>query len=160
MESIFSFSGMDCDHYSATLAGFYSNNPEVTDVNFGAQDVSYGTEAIAYRDLLINEQGWTISGDIMSDNNCDLLLSSEFPSSSGENRIKIYPNPSSDQIYIAGNPDEIKHVHIFNSIGEDVSSDIPLSRISNDEIKADVSALANGVYHVRTAAQFTRFVKF
>jgi surface protein len=93
--------GMDCDHYSATLVGWTANNPTVTNRNLGASGRSYGTSAVAARETLINERGWTITGDTASGNACDLLLSTgdiDFV-----NQVIVYPNPSSQEFNLKFN---------------------------------------------------------
>ncbi|MGK7391142.1 MAG: BspA family leucine-rich repeat surface protein [Candidatus Cyclobacteriaceae bacterium M2_1C_046] len=87
-------SGMDCDHYSATLVGWQKNNPSVTDKTLGADGSEYGTSAEAARNALINDQGWTIEGDVASGMACDALVSSEFPLVYDHRSILIYPNPA------------------------------------------------------------------
>ena len=57
-------SGMDCLSYSATLKG-WAENPNVP-INrvIGADNLTYGTNAVIHRDFLINDKNWTINGDI------------------------------------------------------------------------------------------------
>jgi len=74
-----SYSGMDCDHYSATLVGWQHNNPTVTGRSLIANNRQYGTGAVTARTILINPidqggQGWTITGDSYSGTACDILL--------------------------------------------------------------------------------------
>ena len=97
------FSGMDCDHYSATLIGWQENNPTLSNVELGAAGLEYGTSAKAARDSLINVQGWTIEGDVESDMPCDELVSSGFPQVNDESHPLIYPNPAQDQIHLPVN---------------------------------------------------------
>ena len=159
MEAFLSLSGIDCDHYSATLAGFRANNPDVTNINFGAEDVHYGNEAIAYRDSLIDLQGWTISGDILSDNDCDLLLSVESLTAPQNNSIHIYPNPTSDKIVIEGNENELKQIRIFNALGREVTTGTPINSSLNNQVSLDLSNLATGIYFIRTSTGSSKIIK-
>ena len=71
--------GMDCDHYSATLIGWQVNNPTVTGRVLNAGGLQYGTIAESARNILINDQGWSISGDSPSGTACDALFTEECP---------------------------------------------------------------------------------
>ena len=62
--NMFDGSGLDCSNYSATLIGWEANTP-VSDVNLGAADRTYGSQATDARAALI-DRGWTISGDILN----------------------------------------------------------------------------------------------
>lgn len=74
MFNMLDFSGMDCDHYSATLIGWQSNNPEVIERKISAQRLKYGTNAVEARNALIQDQQWTISGDAPSGFVCEPCL--------------------------------------------------------------------------------------
>ncbi|MEX0996036.1 MAG: BspA family leucine-rich repeat surface protein [Flavobacteriaceae bacterium] len=112
-------SGMDCDHYSATLVGWAANNPTVTNRNFGASGISYGTSAVNARDILKNERGWTISFDMPSGDACDLLLSTgnvDFG-----NQVIVYPNPSSQEFKLKFNKAYQQiDVEVYNVKGQKV----------------------------------------
>ena len=61
--SMFNNSGLDCANYSATLVGWAANTPaSVTNVTLGALGRSYGSYAVAARDVL-ESRGWIITGD-------------------------------------------------------------------------------------------------
>jgi len=89
-------SGMDCNNYSATLIG-WSNNPVTpSGRNLGAAGRQYGTNAVAARNNLINNKGWTIAGD--GQGSCSSSPASEAfitiwktdnPGTSANNRITI-----------------------------------------------------------------------
>ncbi len=67
-------SGMDCDHYSATLVG-WSNNPVTPNGrSLGAVGLQYGTSAVAARTNLDITKTWTITGDAASGAACAALL--------------------------------------------------------------------------------------
>ncbi len=67
---LFDNSGMDCTNYSNTLIGWETNNPTITNIDIGALNINYGTEAEAARTALINNQGWTFTGDIAAGMDC------------------------------------------------------------------------------------------
>lgn len=62
--------GMDCSSYSTTLKGWAENPNLPTGRTLGATGLTYGTDAAAYRDTLINNFGWTINGDIAGTSAC------------------------------------------------------------------------------------------
>ncbi|NEN24911.1 BspA family leucine-rich repeat surface protein [Cryomorpha ignava] len=142
--------GMDCDHYSATLAGFRLNNPTVTGIQMSSYGLEFGTEAVAFRDSLIIAQGWTIAGDEFSGGECGLLLSADVRSSNENNLIMAYPNPTSGRIVIEGNDTELKQIRIFNALGREVTAGTPINRAAQNEVSLDLSKLAAGMYFVRT----------
>lgn len=68
-----SSSGMDCDHYSATLIG-WSNNPATPNGrSLGAHGRPYGTNTTAAR-INLGNKGWSISGDVASGTDCSAAL--------------------------------------------------------------------------------------
>lgn len=110
-------SGMDCDNYSATLVGLVANNPTIINRSLGALGRTYGTSAVAARNTLVNDRGWTISGDVAGGDACDALLSTidiEFA-----NQVTLHPNPSSNEFTIKLNRfyENVK-VEIYNVNGQ------------------------------------------
>jgi surface protein len=99
--SILEYSGLDCENYSATLIGWYLNNPTITHRNVGVKGMQFGKSAANARNRLISERKWIFNGDSPSNQDCgtmpDLSLSTTFPSSS---QIVFYPNPSSNILHI------------------------------------------------------------
>ncbi len=75
---MFDDSGMDCQNYSQTLIGWETNNPTIEDAELTATNIEYGLDAVAARTNLINNQGWTISGDIALTVNCIQALPVEW----------------------------------------------------------------------------------
>ena len=63
--NMFDGSGLDCSNYSATLIGWANNNTSVRNVELGADGRTYGPQAIAAREALI-DRGWKILGDMHS----------------------------------------------------------------------------------------------
>lgn len=88
--------GMDCENYSKTLAG-WADNPNTANniILDNVEPLKYASNATGKRDILINK-GWTINGDIVG--NC-LLSSSEVTLNK---KPSLYPNPATDDIYIEG----------------------------------------------------------
>ena len=102
-------------------------------------------------------------GDINNDNLVDLLIGNQsgglalfkgdtsiYSSNSNDiNIINVFPNPSSDYIYI-NNPNKMLIV-VFNSLGK-------IELTSRNE-KIDIQKLSPGLYYVRNENQFSKFIK-
>ncbi len=68
---MFASSGMSCDNYSKTLKGWAESSNTPSNVNFITQTgIAYGRHGKSYRDKLVSQKNWTISGD-----NLDLACS-------------------------------------------------------------------------------------
>ncbi len=67
-------SGMDCDHYSATLIGWSANPNTPNGRTLGATGRQYGTSAVAARTDLDVTKSWTITGDMASGAACATVL--------------------------------------------------------------------------------------
>ncbi|SEI51480.1 Por secretion system C-terminal sorting domain-containing protein [Dyadobacter sp. SG02] len=69
MDNIFAGSGVDCFNYSNTLIGWAANPSIPASRSLGAPGLSYGPDALAARDFLVQTKNWTITGDTF-DNTC------------------------------------------------------------------------------------------
>lgn len=69
ISQMFDYSGMNCANYSATLAGWCYNSPQVNNLTLGAVNVRYDSIVIDIRNILI-ERGWTITGDQLAFFSC------------------------------------------------------------------------------------------
>jgi surface protein len=72
MGNMLSASGIDCANYSATLNGWDTNNPSLTNRSLGALGLQYELALTPGRAALVS-RGWTIAGDIAIPN-CGALL--------------------------------------------------------------------------------------
>lgn len=70
--SMLNNSGLDCINYSASLIGWSNNALTPNDLELGAFQRPYGTNAVAARTNLITNKGWTINNDEASGTNCAL----------------------------------------------------------------------------------------
>lgn len=152
-------SGLDCDNYSATLIGWYVNNPDVTDRTLGANDMEFGNIAAIARDSLIFGRGWYIGNDSPSNSFCGGILSNEEIEPSSKSKILIYPNPTQDRIVLKATPSELKRITVLNSQGKDVTSKTTMRDKSNGEKEIDLRLLNAGIYFVRTATTTEIVVK-
>jgi len=146
---LFQGSGMNCDNYSATLIGWQQNNPNVKGRILLASGLKYGTNADAARILLINTQGWMISGDLPSGTICG---SSSIVDKNEEIGINIFPNPSSGVITIEHNGKLPETLTVINSTGQEFI--FPIS-----DNKLDVSSLPSGIYVIKGIVENQIFSK-
>ncbi|MDF2553281.1 MAG: BspA family leucine-rich repeat surface protein [Chryseobacterium sp.] len=87
-------SGLDCDNYSDTLAGWADNPNTANNINLGPVLLTYSVDINPKRNILLNK-GWTISGDTIGE--CRKLSTHE---SQVKNTGSIYPNPAENFIYL------------------------------------------------------------
>lgn len=128
------FSAINCQNYSATLAG-WADNPNTPDnIDFGNNTpAQYAANVVNKRDFLINTKNWTISGDTQG--SC-ILSTVEIKNNQ---QILIYPNPTSDFIYLNQISDAKKYQII----------DFSGRLVKHGELKEkwiDVKSLTNGNY--------------
>lgn len=70
--SMLNDSGLDCINYSSSLIGWSNNALTPNDLELGAFQRPYGTNAVAARTNLISNKGWIINDDEASGTNCAL----------------------------------------------------------------------------------------
>jgi surface protein len=79
MNSIFTNTSMDCENYSGTLIGWADNTDtqQTIDLGYVGSENSvrvYSPDARSARQTLIDDLGWTISGDALGTTNCTLTV--------------------------------------------------------------------------------------
>jgi hypothetical protein len=72
--------------------------------------------------------------------------------------IRIYPNPSSNQITVEGHANELEGLRIFNVLGQDVTAYTTISGTA-DKLMIDLQQLPNGLYSVRTRTAVRKVIK-
>ena len=133
-EGMFNSSGIDCENYSATLLGWANNPNTASDVTLGADGMQYSPDVEEYRNILINDLGWTIEGD--SEGSCTLSVNSE-----KEVVFELYPNPTNDFVFISGLEGE-ESICLF-----DISGKLLHSFTTNStEVSIDMTQFSSGVY--------------
>lgn len=141
---MFDNSGIDCDKYTATLVGWEANNPNIINRNLGATGMTYGTSAVAARDILVNDRGWIINGDTASGDACSATLSTvDFDTI---NRVHIYPNPSAQEFTLKFNK-AYQHidVEVYNVSGQIILKEAFENR---DVINLDIKD-GSGIYFLK-----------
>jgi hypothetical protein len=80
-----------------------------------------------------------------------------------ENRInysiKIYPNPTSNEVTIIGNTLELEQIKVFNTLGQDISIFTTIKESNEGEIIIDLSNLTSGIYYIRTKTTTNKVYK-
>ena len=129
MTNMFNDSGLSTNNYDAILNSWSQQNVQ-SDVILGAEGIAYCNGADA-RLILINTYGWNItdSGPVCTPASLD---------DQNQLDISIYPNPTSDIVYVEGNYTQLKVV-IYNVLGKEI-----LNKSITNSI--DISHLDNGVY--------------
>ncbi len=86
---MFSYGGLNCTNYSATLNGWAANPATPSGRSLGAHGRQYGTSAVAARTYLDIDKGWTFTSDVASGATCSLVLPVEWLSFSGEQSDRV-----------------------------------------------------------------------
>ncbi|WP_139419630.1 BspA family leucine-rich repeat surface protein [Chryseobacterium mulctrae] len=87
--------GIDCTNYSDTISGWADNPNTANNINLGPlMNLTYTSTIINKRNILINK-GWIFTGDLAGE--CEKLAVNE---NTLKNSLSIYPNPTSDFIYL------------------------------------------------------------
>ncbi|MCY1243857.1 hypothetical protein D9M72_568940 [compost metagenome] len=96
---MFKNSALNCQNYDSTLYGWSLNPSTPNDINLtSVSPLTYShNAAVTARNNLINNKGWTISGDTYN-GECQSFLGTSDVKIKGE--INIYPNPATDIIYV------------------------------------------------------------
>ncbi len=66
------------------------------------------------------------------------------------NSIEIFPNPTRNIINIIGDASELENISIFNTLGQDIRSQITFNQKSLSKLVIDLSHLQSGIYYLKT----------
>jgi len=151
LNAFLSSSGMGCSNYYETLNGWASNPLIPNNMNVGVEYLQYAENTILPRDILINDKNWSFYGDVFSETNC-LLNNSNFEF----NKVIVFPNPTSDFLYVESSSDFIKY-EIFDSVGRKITS-------NNFETQISIQTLIQGNYILKLFTKdnqnySTKFIK-
>lgn len=146
-------SGLNCQSYDNTLYGWNLKPTTPNNINLAnTSPLVYSNPlAVNARNNLINNKGWTISGDTYN-GECQSVLSTS--DALPLNEISIYPNPATDFIYIRNMKDSGNY-RIMDMAGR-----IILQGMINNQ-KIDVSSLIKGNYILQIISKdMARSLKF
>ncbi|HUH73745.1 MAG TPA: DUF4832 domain-containing protein [Chitinophagales bacterium] len=71
-------------------------------------------------------------------------------SSTKNSTVKIYPNPTDQQITIEGEKYELESFNIYNKLGQNVTSATQIIKYFEGGIRMDISKLNSGIYYLKT----------
>lgn len=106
--------GMDCSNYSLTLSGWANNPLTPSNRSLGASGRQYGPAAVSARNYLINNKGWTISGDTYN-SSCVVVL----PLSLLDFSVQKQPNNNITLSWQTENENLVSHFTIQRSSDAD-----------------------------------------
>jgi surface protein len=129
MENMFDNSGLSTPNYDAILISWSLQNVQ-SGVELGALGINF-CNSIDAKARLIDNYGWNIIDDGYS-------CATAGVDDQNQLDISIYPNPSSDIVYIDGNYTQLKVV-VYDILGKQVMKE----SITNS---VDISHLDNGIY--------------
>jgi len=129
MISMFDNSGLSTPNYDATLISWSLQNVQ-SGVELGALGINF-CNSIDAKARLIDNYGWNIL-------DAGYSCATAGVDDQNQTNIAIYPNPTSDIVYIEGNYTQLK-VSIYNVLGKEVLS------VKNTN-NINVAALPSGVY--------------
>ena len=129
MTNMFDNSGLSTPNYDATLISWSLQNVQ-SGVELGALGINF-CNSIDAKARLIDNYGWNIIDDGYSCTTAGLDDQNQLD-------ISIYPNPTSDIVYIDGNYTQLKVV-VYDILGKEI-----LNKSITNSI--DISHLDNGIY--------------
>lgn len=142
--SMFSNSAMSCLNYDKTLYGWSHSPSTPNNINLSsAAPLVYShADAVAARNYLINNKGWTISGDTYN-GLCNQALSTS--ETEIKNPTSIYPNPVKDHIYLKNIPNTVSYT-ITDMSGRTVAKD----QLEHNEISVRLLSPGNYILQIFT----------
>lgn len=76
-----------------------------------------------------------------------------------KSQVKIYPNPSNNQIIIEGSPSELEEIEIYNSLGQNMTLLTNPISTSGSQSVIDMSNLNTGFYYLKTKTTTNKLYK-
>lgn len=73
--------------------------------------------------------------------------------------VLIFPNPTSNRFQIEGSAEELSVIMILDGLGRNITSELTITQLNENQLRIESSQLANGVYTIRTKTQTNRLVK-
>lgn len=73
-------------------------------------------------------------------------------------KVKIYPNPTIDKLFVTGYQSKFEQIVILNSVGQDITKYVRFSENASI-IEIDISNLNSGVYIIRMKEQSNIILK-
>lgn len=137
-------SAMSCLNYDKTLYGWSQSPSTPNNINLSsASPLVYShDDAVAARNYLTNNKGWTISGDTYN-GLCNQTLSTSEKNISTQ--PSIYPNPVKENIYLKNIPNPVSYI-ITDMSGRTVAKD----NLKYEEITVSLLTPGNYILQILT----------
>ncbi|MFN6945516.1 MAG: immunoglobulin domain-containing protein [Cytophagaceae bacterium] len=113
----------------------------------GAEDPSFTipsaslSDAGSYYVVITNDNGQTTSSDI----NVTIEVATSLLQPDSDKKLKIYPNPANETVYLQFGTSENRNIRIFNNLGIEV---LHLESSQQTDV-INISSLPGGVYHIK-----------
>lgn len=78
---------------------------------------------------------------------------------SSENKILIFPNPAATKITVGANLQTLSDLKIYDSKGQDVTSNTKQVRNSSSQVEINIAELPSGIYFIKSGTQSGSFYK-
>ncbi|WP_426479457.1 BspA family leucine-rich repeat surface protein [Chryseobacterium sp. CBSDS_008] len=149
--SMFLNSAMSCLNYDKTLYGWSQNSLTPTNINLSstAPLIYSHADAVAARNYLINDKGWTISGDVYN-GLCNQALSTSEKETATE--TAIFPNPAEDNIYLRNIQDTVSYI-ITDMTGRTIVKE----KLKNNQIHVSFLSPGNYILQIFTKSTMHSF---
>lgn len=139
----FSYSGMSCENYSKSILGWASNPMQSNNIIIDANNLEYSPEVLEARIYLEEQHNWSFSADIEGD--CALTPTSIEDGLATQ--LKLYPNPVSDILRIAGIENQI-NIQVLDIAGRILKT----VETSAFDTEINLSDFNSGMYFLRFAS--------
>jgi Secretion system C-terminal sorting domain len=146
--------GMDCTNYSQTLHGWANNINTPSFIILSPFGRVYGTNVVVDRNNLINNKGWSLSGDMASSSACPFpttFCNAPTQTSNHKSNLTVsafYPNPSSvfSSLNIESNNAQDAYLVLYNSLGQVVFTKTISLKQGFNACRITTHQLSSGVY--------------
>ncbi|NNF01188.1 MAG: T9SS type A sorting domain-containing protein, partial [Bacteroidia bacterium] len=117
---------------------------------------------ITYANNTISVSG--ISNAHIPDNSTRYItIASASPTTSIASHVKeefiIFPNPATDQLIVRGSINMEGAMLVNNVLGENITKELNIHRLSSSELTIDISSLSEGVYFLKIGGVTKTFLK-
>ena len=73
--------------------------------------------------------------------------------------ILVYPNPTNDQITIIGSEQELSEIRLFNTLGQEITSQVFIEFSNPEMAHIELIDLAPGIFHLKTKTLAEKVIK-
>src|SRR5690606_36476702 len=77
----------------------------------------------------------------------------------GQEKVKMYPNPSRGSITLDGDPSELSQISVINPFGQ-IQKNLEITQLSDTKVLINLESLPSGMYVIRTSTMGKMVRKF